>query len=90
MNSRTQPQYECIELTTSDSESSQCPGLDSSDDDGHKDCGLGGYGRCPDNPANYQAMQYGKLRKDQELYLHEQFNAIEKVNVSNVQTAELL
>jgi hypothetical protein len=58
MDSRTQPQYECIELTTSDSESSQCPGLDSSDDDGHGDCGLGGYERCPDNPSNYQATQH--------------------------------
>ena len=53
MGNRAQSQYEYIELTTSDSESSQCPGLDSSDDDGHKDCGLGGYERCPDNPANY-------------------------------------
>jgi len=29
--------------------------------------------------ANQQAMSYRKLRKDQELYLHEQFNAIEKI-----------
>ena len=58
MDRRTQPQYEYIELTTSDSESSQCPGLDSSDDDGHGDCGLGGYERCPDNPSNYQATQH--------------------------------
>ena len=24
-----------------------------SDDDGHRDCGRGGYHACPDNPANY-------------------------------------
>ena len=58
MDSRAQPQYEYIELTTSDSESSQCPGPDSSDDDGHKDCGLGGYEHCPDNPENYRATQH--------------------------------
>ena len=58
MDNRAQPQYEYIEPTTSDSENSQYPDLDSSDDDGHRDCGLGGYEYCPDNPINYRATQH--------------------------------
>ena len=58
MDNRAQPQYEYIEPTTSDSENSQYPDLDSSDDDGHRDCGLGGYEYCPDNPTNYRATQH--------------------------------
>ena len=55
---RARPQYEYIEPTTFDSESSQCPDPDSSDDNGHRDCGLGGYEYCPDNPANYRTTQH--------------------------------
>ena len=55
---RGRSRYEYLEITTSDSETSQCPDPDSSDDDGHKDCGLGGYEHCPDNPANYRATQH--------------------------------
>ena len=29
------------------------PRTDCSDDDGHRECGLGGYENCPDNPANH-------------------------------------
>ena len=52
MDDRARPHYEYIELTTTESESSQYLDLDSSDDDGHKECELGGYRYCPDNPAN--------------------------------------
>ena len=63
---RARPQYEYIELTTSDSESSQYLDPDSSDDDGHGDCGLGGYEYCPDNPANYRTIRHqeGDLNKN--------------------------
>ena len=57
-DNRARPHYEYVELTTSDSESSQYLDPDSSDDDGHRDCGLGGYEYCPDNPANYRTTQY--------------------------------
>lgn len=42
MDDRAQPHYEYIELTTFESESLQYLDPDSLDDDGHKDCGLGG------------------------------------------------
>lgn len=28
-----------------------------SDDDGHRECGLGGYENCPDNPARYSTSR---------------------------------
>ena len=46
------PYYEYIELTATESESSQYLDPDYSDDDGHKECGLGEYKNCLDNPAN--------------------------------------
>ena len=56
---KRRPQYDYLDIATSDSESSQCPDPYSSDDDGHGDCGLpGGYERCPDNPANYRTTQH--------------------------------
>ena len=55
---RARPHYEYIELTTTESKSLQYSDPDSSDDNGHKDCGLGGYSYCPDNPPNYQTTQY--------------------------------
>ena len=64
---RIRPQYDYLDITTSDSENSQRPDQDSSDDDGHRDCGLpGGYERCPDNPANYQNTRHseGDFDKD--------------------------
>ena len=57
-DNRARPHYEYVELTTSDSESSQYLDPDSLDDYGHRDCGLGGYEYCPDNPANYRTTQY--------------------------------
>jgi hypothetical protein len=32
-------------------------GSDYSDDDGHRECGLGGYENCPDNPARRSKAQ---------------------------------
>ena len=67
MDDRIRPQYDYLDITTSDSENSQHPDQDSSDDDGHRDCGLpGGYERCPDNPANYQNTRHseGDFDKD--------------------------
>ena len=49
------PRYKYIESPPTGSESSQRPDTDSSDDDGHGECGLGGYENCPDNPANRRA-----------------------------------
>ena len=43
MDDRKRLHYEYIELSTTESESSQHLDPDSSDDDGHKECGLGGY-----------------------------------------------
>jgi hypothetical protein len=57
VDNRARPQYEYIELT-SDSKSSQYLDPDSSDDDGHRDCGRGGYEYCPDNPANYRTTRH--------------------------------
>ena len=64
MDDRAQPHYEYIELTTSESESLQYLDPDSLDDDGHKDCGLGGYRYCPDNPANYQTTRHQEGNSD--------------------------
>ena len=67
VDDRIRPQYDYLDITTSDSENSQRPDQDSSDDDGHRDCGLpGGYERCPDNPANYQNTRHpeGDFDKD--------------------------
>ena len=52
------PYYEYIEVTATESGSSQYLDPDSSDDDGHRECGLGGYENCPDNPANRPTMQH--------------------------------
>ena len=30
---------------------------DYSDDDGHRECGLGGYKNCPDNPARHSTAR---------------------------------
>ena len=63
---RRRPQYDYLDIATSDSESSQCPDPYSSDDDGHGDCGLpGGYERCPDNPANYRTTQHPEDDSDE-------------------------
>ena len=64
MDDRARPHYEYIELTTSESKSSQYLDPDSSDDDGYKDCRLGGYRYCPDNPANYQITRYQEGNPD--------------------------
>ena len=52
------PYYEYIKLTATERESPQHLDPDSSDDDGHKECGLGGYKNCPDNPANRPTTQH--------------------------------
>ena len=52
------PYYEYIELTATESESSQYLDPNSSDNDDHKECGLGGYKNCPDNPANRPTTQH--------------------------------
>ena len=66
MDDRKRPQYDYLDITTSDSESSQCPDPYSSDDDGHGDCGLPrGYERCPDNPANYQTTRHPEDDSDE-------------------------
>ena len=58
-DNRKRPQYDYLDIATSDSDSSQCPDPYSSDDDGHGECGLpGGYEHCPDNPANYQTTRH--------------------------------
>ena len=63
---KRRPQYDYLDIATSDSESSQCPDPYSSDDDGHGDCGLpGGYERCPDNPANYRTTQHPEDDSDE-------------------------
>ena len=63
---RRRPQYDYLDIATSDSESSQCPDPYSSDDDGHGDCGLpGGYEHCPDNPANYRTTQHPEDDSDE-------------------------
>lgn len=63
---RRRPQYDYLDIATSDSESSQCPDPYSSDDDGHGDCGLpGGYERCPDNPANYRTTRHPEDDSDE-------------------------
>ena len=48
--------YKYIQSTTT--ESSQYLDPDASDDDGHRECGLGEYKNCPDNPANRPTMQH--------------------------------
>ena len=63
---RKRPQYDYLDIATSDSESSQCPDPYSSDDDGHGDCGLpGGYEHCPDNPANYRTTRHPEDDSDE-------------------------
>ena len=63
---RKRPQYDYLDIATSDSESSQCPDPYSSDDDGHGDCGPpGGYERCPDNPANYRTTRHPEDDSDE-------------------------
>ena len=52
------PDYECVELTTTGSESPQYLDPNSLDEDSHKECGLGGYKNCSDNPANYSTARY--------------------------------
>ena len=58
------PRYEYIKSPTTGSESSQCPDTDSSDDDGHRECGQVGYENCPDNPANHRAMNHQRGDSD--------------------------
>jgi hypothetical protein len=60
------PYYEYFEFTTSESESSPYLDPDSSDDDGHKECGLGGYKHCPDNPANHSTAQHQEDNFDEK------------------------
>jgi hypothetical protein len=43
-----------------------------SDDDGHRDCGRGGYHDCPDNPANYT------MREDED----EDITVIDVINTT--------
>jgi hypothetical protein len=43
-----------------------------SEDDGHRDCGRGGYHACPDNPANY------KMREDED----EDITVIDVINTN--------
>jgi hypothetical protein len=64
MDDRARPYYEYTESSISKSESSQYLDSDSTDDDGHGDCGLGGYKYCPDNPANCQTMRHQKDNPD--------------------------
>ena len=52
MNTSKQPQLR------TESKSSQYLDPDSSDEDGHKECGLGGYENCLDNPANSPTTQH--------------------------------
>lgn len=66
MDDRALPHYEYVELTATESESSQYLDPDSSDDDGHKECGLGGYKYCPDNPANRQTTQHQEGNFDED------------------------
>ena len=58
VGSNQPPRYEYIESPTTESESSQHPDTDSSDGDGHGECGQGGYENCPDNPENRRAMHH--------------------------------
>ena len=64
MDNRALPNYKYVELIATESESSQYLDLDSSDDDGHKECGLGGYKYCPDNLANCPTTRHQECNFD--------------------------
>ena len=52
------PYYEYSEVNTTENKSPPYLGSDYSDDDGQRECGLGGYENCPDNPANHPIAQH--------------------------------
>jgi hypothetical protein len=55
-----------------------------SDDDGHRDCGRGGYHACPDNPANYNMQDV----EDDDITVVDVFNTNQELHRGKDSEAE--